>query len=50
MLAHDLADIYQVSTSVFNEAVKGNEECFSENFLFQVTRAELDGVVSICDA
>ena len=49
MLAHDLADIYQVSTSVFNQAVKRNEERFPENFRFQLTKAELDEVITICD-
>ena len=49
MLAHDLADIYQVSTSVFNQAVKRNEERFPQNFRFQLTKAELDEVITICD-
>ena len=49
MLAHDLADIYQVSTSVFNQAVKRNEERFPENFRFQLTKSELEEVITNCD-
>ena len=49
MLAHDLADIYQVSTNVFNQAIKRNEERFPQNFRFQLTKDELDEVITICD-
>jgi len=49
ILAHDLADLYQVSTGVFNQSVKRNEERFPDNFRFQLTKEELDEVITICD-
>ena len=49
MLAPDLADLYQVETRVFNQAVKRNRERFPENFRFQLTKSELDEVITNCD-
>jgi len=49
MLAHDLADVYHVATGVFNQAVKRNEERFPDNFRFQLTKEELNEVITICD-
>lgn len=49
MLAHDLADIYHVSTSVFNQAVKRNIGRFPSNFRFQLTKQELEEVITKCD-
>lgn len=49
MLAPDLADLYQVSTSVFNQAVKRNICRFPEGFRFQLTREELREVITNCD-
>lgn len=40
MLDTDLANIYQVETKVFNQAVKRNAERFPENFCFQLTSEE----------
>ena len=49
MLAPDLADLYQVETRVFNQSVKRNHERFPENFRFQLTKPELDEVITNCD-
>ena len=40
MLDRDLAELYEVSTSVFNQAVKRNAARFPENFRFQLTAEE----------
>ena len=40
MLDKDLAELYQVETKVFNQAVKRNIERFPENFRFQLTNDE----------
>ena len=40
MLDGDLAAIYGVSTSRFNEAVKRNKERFPPDFMFQLTAEE----------
>jgi hypothetical protein len=40
MLDSELAEIYQVETKVFNQAVKRNKERFPESFRFQLTEAE----------
>ena len=42
LLDVDLADIYQVQTKVFNQAVKRNSNRFPENFRFQLTENEWD--------
>ena len=49
MLAPDLADLYQVETRSFNQAVKRNIKRFPETFRFQLTKAELDEVITNCD-
>ena len=49
MLAPDLADLYQVETRIFNQAVKRNIERFPANFRFQLTKEEVDEVITICD-
>ena len=49
MLAPDLADLYQVETRVFNQAVKRNMKRFPGNFRFQLTKAELEEVITNCD-
>ena len=49
MLAPDLADLYQVETRVFNQSVKRNLKRFPENFRFQLTREELEEVITNCD-
>jgi hypothetical protein len=42
MLDRDLAGLYQVPTRVFNQAVKRNLGRFPEDFMFQLTKHELD--------
>ena len=49
MLAPDLADLYQVETRIFNQAVKRNLKRFPANFRFQLTKAELEEVITNCD-
>jgi len=40
MFDHDLAALYQVSTKVFNQAVKRNMDRFPEDFMFQLASTE----------
>jgi hypothetical protein len=42
MLDSDLADLYQVPTFRLNEAVKRNHNRFPEDFMFQLTKEELE--------
>jgi hypothetical protein len=42
MLDTDLADLYQVPTKVFNQAVKRNKARFPEDFMFQLSKSELE--------
>jgi len=49
MLAPDLAELYRVETRVFNQAVKRNLKRFPANFRFQLTKAELEEVITNCD-
>jgi len=42
MLDSDLADLYQVPTKVFNQAVKRNKARFPEDFMFQLNKDELE--------
>ena len=49
MLAPDLADLYKVETRVFNHSVKRNIKRFPENFRFQLTKEELNEVITNCD-
>jgi hypothetical protein len=46
MLDSDLAEIYQVETRVLNQAVKRNSERFPNDFMFQLTQVEWDGLMS----
>lgn len=41
MLDRDLARLYDVSTAAFNQAVRRNRERFPEDFMFQLTSAEV---------
>jgi len=41
MLDRDLARLYDVSTAALNQAVRRNRERFPEDFMFQLTSAEL---------
>lgn len=42
MLDSDLAELFEVETKVFNQAVKRNINRFPDNFRFQLTRDEFD--------
>jgi ORF6N domain-containing protein len=41
MLDRDLANLYDVSTAALNQAVRRNRERFPEDFMFQLTPAEV---------
>ena len=43
MLDRDLAQLYDVSTSVLNQAVKRHQERFPEDFMFRLTKEEAKG-------
>ncbi|MDP1735769.1 MAG: ORF6N domain-containing protein [Sulfuritalea sp.] len=49
MLDADLAELYGVETKVLNQAVKRNTERFPMDFMFQLTGAEKEEVVTNCD-
>jgi phage regulator Rha-like protein len=40
MLDYDLAELYEVETKVFNQAVKRNSSRFPEDFMFRLTQKE----------
>lgn len=42
MLDRDLAELYQVETKVLKQAVKRNLQRFPEDFMFEMTEAELN--------
>ncbi len=42
MLDRDLAELYGVETRVLNQAVRRNEKRFPEDFMFQMSKEELD--------
>lgn len=44
MLSDDLARIYGVETRVLNQAVKRNGEKFPSDFMFQLTRQEVESL------
>jgi hypothetical protein len=46
MLDRDLAKLYGVQTTRLNEAVKRNIERFPEDFMFQLTEAETQNLIS----
>jgi len=46
MVDEDLAKIYQVETKRLNEAVKRNMDRFPREFMFQLTQAEYDNLMS----
>ena len=49
LLDADLAEIYQVTTKAFNQAVKRNAARFPANFAFRLTAPEKTEVVTNCD-
>jgi hypothetical protein len=46
MLDFDLAELYEVETRAFNQAVKRNIERFPDDFMFQLTKKEWEGLRS----
>jgi hypothetical protein len=46
MLDRDLAELYGVETRALNQAVKRNVKRFPDDFMFQLTRFELDNLMS----
>jgi len=46
MLDEDLAQLYNVSTGVLNQAVKRNKNRFPDDFMFQVSKEEFDILIS----
>ena len=44
MLAADLAELYEVLTKNLNKAVARNRDRFPEDFMFQLTRKEIEGL------
>ncbi|MBU1298904.1 MAG: ORF6N domain-containing protein [Bacteroidetes bacterium] len=46
ILDNELARIYGVTTKALNQAVRRNLNRFPEDFMFQLTRAELDAIIS----
>ena len=46
MLDADLAELYEVTTSALNQAVKRNAERFPEDFAFQLTQQEFTALIS----
>jgi hypothetical protein len=46
MLDEDLAELYNVSTGVLNQAVKRNKNRFPDDFMFQITKEEFDILIS----
>jgi ORF6N domain. len=46
MLDADLAELYQVTTSALNQAVRRNIKRFPEDFMFQLTQGEFDNLKS----
>src|SRR5882672_9138429 len=46
MLDSDLAKLYGVPTFRFNEAIKRNRHRFPDDFLFQLTQEEVEGLTS----
>ena len=49
MLDADLAALYAVPTKALNQAVKRNMARFPDDFMFQLTQAEKQEVVTNCD-
>ena len=49
ILDSDLADLYRVTTSALNQAVKRNAGRFPEDFAFRMTTREKEEVVTKCD-
>ena len=46
MLDFDLAELYEVETRVLNQSIKRNIESFPDDFMFQLTKEEWEGIMS----
>jgi hypothetical protein len=46
MLDKDMAELYNVTTGVLNQAVKRNIARFPDDFMFKVTKEEFDNLIS----
>lgn len=46
MLDRDLSSLYGVETRVLNQAVKRNIARFPDDFMFEVSKEELDNLIS----
>jgi ATP-dependent Clp protease ATP-binding subunit ClpA len=49
MIDADLAELYGVQTRALNQAVRRNKDRFPPDFMFQLTRAEKQEVITSCD-
>ena len=49
MIDKDLAEMYEVKTMVLNQAVKRNCDRFPSDFMFKLTRDELNELITNCD-
>ena len=49
MIDRDLAELYEVKTMVLNQAVKRNKSRFPDDFMFKLTRDELNELITNCD-
>ena len=49
MIDRHLAEMYDVDTRILNQAVKRNIKRFPCEFMFQLSRAERNEVITICD-
>lgn len=49
ILDADLAALYGVPTKVLNQSVRRNKNRFPADFMFQLTKAEKNEVVTVCD-
>ncbi len=49
MIDRHLAELYGVETRVLNQAVKRNISRFPAEFMFRVSKAEKDELITICD-
>ena len=47
MLDRDLAELYGVETRVLNQAVTRNRDRFPPDFMFELTREEIEGISQI---
>ena len=49
MIDRDLAELYEVETRTLNQAVKRNRARFPQDFMFKLSRDELNELITNCD-